>query len=62
MSNSTPPEVHFLVFLVHAKALVEVEGLESSAVVADVVEAPLDDDEVLINLRVRASIPMVLVA
>src|SRR5229473_6453783 len=55
-------EVDGLVFLAHAEALVVLKGLKRRAVVADVVEAPLDDDEVLVGLRRRAPIPMVLVA
>src|SRR5271169_1784061 len=50
------------VFLAHAKALIVLEGLKRSAVVAHIVKAPLDRDEVLVNLWRRTPIPMILVA
>src|SRR5437588_6001500 len=55
-------EVDGLVFFGHAEAVVVLKGLSRRAVVANVVEAPLNDDEVLVNLRGRTPIPMVLVA
>jgi hypothetical protein len=53
-------EVYRCVFLPHAEALVVLEGLKGSAVVAHVFEAPLDHDEVLEDLRRRTPIPVVL--
>src|ERR1700751_5257120 len=55
-------EVDGLVFFAHAEALVVLKGLKRCAVVADVVETPLDDDQIFVDLRRRAPIPMVLVA
>jgi hypothetical protein len=42
-------EIHRLVFLCHAKSLIVLEGLKRCAVVAHIVEAPLDDDQILID-------------
>jgi hypothetical protein len=52
-------EVDGLVFFAHAEAVVVLKGLKRGAVVADVVEAPLDNDQVLVDLRGRAPILMV---
>src|SRR5580698_11473919 len=55
-------EIHGLVFLRHAKVLIVLEGLKRRAIVAHVVETPLDDDQILIDLRGRTPVPVVLVA
>src|SRR5579859_13880 len=55
-------EVYWCVFLAHAEALVVLESLEGSAVVAHIFDAPLDHDEVLVDLRRRSPVPMILVA
>src|ERR1700719_184150 len=55
-------EVDGAVLFSHAEAVVVLKGLKRRAVVADVFEAPLDDDQVLVDLRRGAPIPVVLVA
>src|SRR5262249_9742540 len=55
-------EVYWCVFLAHAEAVVMLERLKGSAVVAHVFQAPLNDDEVFVDLWRGSPIPMVLVA
>src|SRR5215467_14499712 len=50
------------VLLAHAPFFIMRKGLVRSAVVAHVVEAPLDEDEVLVLDRRRTPVPVVLMA
>jgi hypothetical protein len=52
-------QVNWSVLLIHTEPIVMVECLEGGAVVPHVFEAPLDDDQVLIDLRRRPPIPAV---
>src|SRR6266849_10924544 len=55
-------EVDGLIFFAHAEAVVVLKGLKRRAVVADVVDAPLNDDQILVDLWRRTPVPVVLVA
>jgi hypothetical protein len=59
---NTAAQIDWRIFFIHAEALVMIEGLKRSAVVAYIVKAPLNYDEVFVHLRRRAPIPMILVA
>src|SRR5579862_6639701 len=50
------------VLFVHAELLVMVELLVGRAIVANILETPLDDDQVPIDLRGRTPVPMILMA
>src|SRR4029077_14258771 len=55
-------EVYRCVFLSHPETLVVLAGLKGSAVLLHIFEAPLNHDEVLVDLRGRTPIPMILMA
>src|ERR1700685_1803644 len=57
-----PAEIDRRVFFAHAKTLIVLESLKRSAVVSYVIEAPLNDNEILVDLRRRTPVPIVLVS